>query len=348
MRKTRTTVITAYILVMLSLIAMVTASYAWLGVSRIPYISDLNVNVMTESGLMIAPDENGKPGEWSYTLDASAFFENMVPLKPVTYSQDDFCKLVYSETGRADKVIPLTADNYNVKYPNGDKTSAAAKAAEEAGYMIAMDFWLKADGGASAVVFLTEPQETADGQMGKGTYAVGAPIWDDGTVSHENGGRGSETTLRMGFRCRDASPDATLKGTESFTIYEPNADLHPDTSIVGYQETKNVDGGPLIDSGRHIIQKGSTWEEQAPVLQDAVIYTVGEFVQNVPLLTIESGGMAKVTLYIWMEGQDVDCLARNVAQAASVIANIQFGVDADENQGTGIGRDPTVVWEEEE
>jgi len=330
----KSVVYSAGMMLLLGLIAIVSTTFAWLGVSRIPFVSDMDVSVITESALLIAPDEGGKPGEWDNVLDASALLENMAPLKPVTYTPAAFYKIIYNDSGRTNGVEPLSEENINVKYPT-NSSSAARAAAEEAGYMIALDFWLKCDG-ASASVYLSDAVETADGQMGAGTYVVGAPSWDSTTISHKNGGHGSETTIRMGFECTPTDSEGKATGGTTFIMYEPNANIHADGST-GYIATESIDGGALIDDGHLIRQNASSWSEQDPILKDAVIYQAGEFLQNTTLFTLDGTNMMKIRLYIWMEGQDPDCIAAAVADEVSVAANIQFGVKAD-SKDTGIVR----------
>lgn len=329
MQNNRNMLVSALFLTVLSLVAVVTATYSWMGVSRIPFVSDVSLSVITENSLLIAPDNEGQPGEWNDYLDASAFLSDLVPLKPVTYTPEAFCKIVYDETGRTNGVEPLAEGNINVRYPDADRTSAASKAAEAEGFMVVMPLWMKAEGAAGGEVYLSDPVETADGQMGGGTYAVGTPIWEDGSVSHRNGGYGAESTLRFGFACTPCDQQGNPTGDMEFIIYEPNMDRNADATT-DYRVTQSVNGGPLIDDDHLILQTASTWNETNPVLQDVVIYSVGQFVQNRPLFTLPRGGMMKVDVCIWMEGQDSDCIARNVADAVSITANLQFGVKADE------------------
>ena len=350
----KSVLITAAILAVLSIIAMVGATYAWLGVSRVPLISDVDVSVMVESALLLAPDEGGKPGEWDTVLDASALLSDYDSLFPVTYNPSasgalPFSKMTYDDKGRTNSVTPVEATDVNVKKTTDEKNSPAARAAagEPTGRIIAIDFWMKCEG-ASAVVKLREAAESADGQMAAGTYVVGAPVWNDRTVSHDNGGHGSECTIRLAFDYTEMNAEGTevkTGGQRGFIMYEPNADIHGLTAnsgekqaADGYLETQSVNGGPLFDKSRMIIQNASQWNEQTPVLQGAVVYKAGSFVQNPALFRLDGTNVMKVRLYIWMEGMDADCIAANVAKEVSVAANLCFGADSSESQGTGIFR----------
>ena len=72
------------------------------------------------------------------------------------------------------------------------------------------------------------------------------------------------------------------------------------------------------------------------LLQDVVIYDMGEFLSNPALFTIEDGGMMHVTMYIWMEGQDIDCSNMAVAKETAIAANIQFKVANESKYDSGI------------
>ena len=318
---------TMFLLALIATIAMVTASYAWLGISRVPFVSDINLSIMTYNALWIAHDVDGQPGEWESYLDMSAILEDMVPLKPVTYADGAFYKVNYGEDGRPAGLSPIAPENINVTYPDGDTGTKADEAAEQQGWMIRLDYWLKAEG-ATADVFLGEAMATADGRRGAGTYVVGEPVWNDTVIAHENGGNGAETTIRFGFACTNTDLDGVPTGDTIFTVYEPNADIHADGSL-GYVETQSAWGGPLVDMERLVRQEASTWTEQTPVLQDVVIYEMGDFLSNPALFTLVDGGMVKVTMYIWMEGQDIDCSNMAVADETAIAANIQFKVSPD-------------------
>lgn len=334
----RSKLITAMLLLALGLVAVFSSTFAWLNVSRVPFISDLEISVITDNNLLITPDVNGKPDEekWGNFLDAAEYLKDMAPLQPVTYKDNWFYELTYDEKGRADTVVPITEDEISFAMKKDQQVVPLDEALSLGKRVIALDFWMKCEG-STADVFLSDPVKTEDGQMRAGTYAVGTPVWSDEEVKHMNGGYGSETTLRLGFEVQHASLDASTLWGKDFYIYEPNADIHTDPNKgTGYIETASVDGGPLIDAAHHIVQNASKWNEVSPVLAETVVYQPGTFTQNRNLFTVKPSEMIKVRLYFWMEGQDTDCIARSVADTVSITSNIQFGV-----KDTG-GRDITV------
>ena len=336
MEQNKNKLIIGFFLSILATVALVSASYAWLDMSRIPFVTDVSLSIITENNILIAPDEDGSPGEWDTYLDMSAILNDMVPLKPVTYAGDQFYKVEYGDDGRPAGLSPVSRENINVRYPDGGGGTGADRQAEQEGYMLACDYWLKSEGTATDVM-LAKPVATAEGQRGGGTYVVGEPVWDRASLSHVNGGCGAETTIRIGFACTPTDRDGVTTGDTQFYIYEPNADVHIDGTD-GYVETLSSQGSLLVDNEHLILQEASSWQEQMPILQDVVIYEFGEFIHNVPMFHLDGIGMVKVTMYIWMEGQDMDCQNIIVSKESKVVANIQFGIDetVDVNSHTGI------------
>ncbi len=313
-------------------VSLVSSGYAWLEISRTPIVSDLELTVMSESNLEIAPDVNGLPGEWGLSLDLSNLLQDITPLRPVTFSKENkaLYATLYDLDGRnTGKTVALTdAVNANVK-------ATGNPVEDNKGYYIALSFWVR--GAQNCTVSLTPAQEVSEGVAGSGTYVIGKPVWDEETQSHYNGGKGLETALRLGFRCQTTDSNGRPLEDPRFLVYEPNCDTHV-TAPGGYIDSPSIDGGVLVEPDDLIRQTTSTWDETAPVLSDEVVYSLGEFEKKPSLFTLKIGNMQKVTLYIWLEGRDVDCI--NVASAVktSILARLQLTAN-DGYFDSGIGRD---------
>ena len=335
-REIKTSIVSAGLILVLGLLMLVSATYAWLSVSRIPFISDVTLSVITDNDLKIAPDNGGEPGEWAAYLDASEEFQYKAPLKPVTYMDGDFYKLTYDEEGRTAGVIPITEEDINVQTYNGELSSVASLAAEDSGCLLRLDFWLKTDG-SPTTVGLKDPIEIGDGEISRGTFAVGMPQWDAQEKKHINAAYGSETTLRMGFEIWPTDEDGELMNESTFFVYEPNADIHPD-GTTGYIETVGLgEGGKYIDEEHHYIQDASTWTDKRPADEEELEFSAGNFTQSMDMFSLNGKDMAKVRLWIWVEGQDYDCYALSYADAVEILCNIEFGV-SESGRETGVER----------
>ena len=169
--------------------------------------------------------------------------------------------------------------------------------------------------------------------QGAGTYVIGTPVWNGQRVLHDNGGSGAECAVRIGLRITRLNPDGTPLADEdpTFIIYEPNADAHTEGDS-GYVATPSIDGtDSLVPEDRLILQTASSWREAYPVQRDVLIHELGEFTTPTKLFQLAPEEMVQIDLYLWLEGQDVDCTNR--IDSAQIIANIQFGSTAGGQSG---------------
>ena len=88
--------------------------------------------------------------------------------------------------------------------------------------------------------------------------------------------------------------------------------------------TPSIDGtDSLVPEDRLIRQSASTWSEVDPVEHGKVLHTLGEFEKEPKLFNLGVQEIVRMDLYIWLEGQDVDCDNR-IGRDAQISANIQF------------------------
>jgi hypothetical protein len=88
--------------------------------------------------------------------------------------------------------------------------------------------------------------------------------------------------------------------------------------------TPSIDGTEnLVPADRLIRQTNTIWKEMDPVQNGILAYTYGEFQDDPHLFDLEEDGMAKIEIYLWLEGQDIDC-TNEIGNEAQIFANIQF------------------------
>lgn len=293
------------------------ATYTWFTISQTPRVSDLYMFINTETGLEIATTPEG---EWGYQLDFREMVDVTTPLRPITWSEKDQCFYAagYGLDGRMTGTWEPLNDNQHANKKTLD------------GYYIKATFYART--GQDVTVSLSPAVEIEEGVSGSGTYLIGTPVWDSETIRHENGGMGAETAVRVGIRVTPV--DATGAPTDmnsTFYIYEPNADGHIDGST-GYVPTPSIDmTQTLVPEDRLILQSASTWTEAYPVQRTVVIQDLGEFLGETELFKLKADNMVRIDLYIWLEGQDVDCT--NAINEAQIMANIQFMAKVDDQSG---------------
>ena len=295
-------------LLLFSLTLLTVASYTWFSISQTPRVSDLYLFINAQTGLEIATDPKG---EWRTQLDFREMVGVTTPLRPVTWSNVDqrFYAASYGMDGRMTGNWEPLNDERHANKNNLD------------GYYIKASFYARS--GQNVTVFLSEAVEVDEGIHGSGSYLIGTPIWDSEIMRHENGGMGAETAVRVGIRVTPVDAEGVPTGAESiFYIYEPNADGHIDGSV-GYVPTSSIDMTPtLVPEDRLILQTASTWTEAYPVQRTVVIKELGEFQKEPELFKLQADEVVRIDLYIWLEGQDIDCT--NAIHEAQIMANIQF------------------------
>ena len=299
-----------YIWILLILLSLLTvASYTWFSLSKTPRVSDMNMYVNAGSGLEIALSWDS--GDWGQRLDFRDMSDETAPLRPVTWSEKEqrFYAAVYGIDGRlTDQWQPLSDAN------NANKNSVF-------GYYCKAVFYARTD--QPVYVSLAQAAVSSDGHDGHGTYLIGTPLWNSETIVHDNGGVGAECAMRIGIRVTPIDEFGNPTGeTPVFYIYEPNADSHLDGSE-GYVPTPSIDGtGSLVSEDKIYTQTTTSWTEAYPVERDVLVYEMGTFDKEPELFHLKAGQMVKLEMYIWLEGQDVDCT--NQIQQAQIFANIQF------------------------
>ena len=307
------------LMVLLSL--LIVASYTWFSLSRTPRVSDMYMFINSMSGLEISTDPLAE--EWQLQLDFRDMVDITTPLRPVTWSErnQQFFAAAYSADGRLKDLSSWHAltDSQN-----------ANKLSRYGGYYIKTTFFART--GQNEKVYLSPAVEVDEGLQGSGTYLIGTPVWDSQQILHNNGGQGAECAVRIGIRVTPVDLAGQPNGQPgTFYIYEPNSDLHID-GTTGYVPTPSIDQSEsLVPSDRLILQTASTWTEAYPVQHDVVVRELGEFTTDTELFSLMAGEMVMIDLYVWLEGQDIDCT--NQINGAQILASIQFDTVVDNQSG---------------
>ncbi len=313
----RNILIYLYLLLIL-LTLLVAATYTWFSLSQSPTVSDMEMYINAAPGLELT--QNLQNPLWGQQLDFPTLVSsNSAPLKPVTWSESRqaFLAASYSTDGRLSGWNPL---NDEVNSNRNDSN----------GYYVRCVFYART--GQSVKVSLTPAVPMEDGTAGSGTFLIGAPLWNSETIRHDNGGLGAELAMRFGFRMTRLNENGEeLEQRSDLYIYEPNCNNHMyDDNI--YAPTASVDGTKtLVPEDRLILQTTTAWTESFPVQREELLYYMGQFQSDTTLFTLEPNEIMKIELYIWLEGQDVDCIGQ--VEQAEILANIQFKVDPKDQSG---------------
>ena len=318
--KSNLRILLSLILVIMLFSLLTVSSYTWFALSQTPRVSDLYMFVNSVTGLELSLDPGAEDEDWVLQLDFRDIVDVTTDLRPVTWSDMDNCfyAATYGYDGRQmDRWEKLT-DERNANKDNFE------------GYYVKATFFARS--GQATTISLTPAIEVDEGLQGSGTYVIGYPEWDSENIVHNNGGQGAECAVRLGFRITPVDDKGFSTGEPTrFIIYEPNSDMHMN-GTKGYVPTPSIDLTPnLVPEEYLILQTASTWTEADPVQRNAVIRDLGEFTTETELYTLEAGQILQIDLYIWLEGQDVDCT--NVIEKAQIVANVQFASTTEDQSG---------------
>ncbi len=276
------------------------------------------VLVNSTEGLQLSTDIDSD--EWGQTIDFSSIVGEETQLKPITWSQEQ--ELFLTADIGFDGRISAISDVLN----NDDN----ANTNDENGYYIFGTIYATTQ--TDVTVELSPAVEVDEGKQGSGTYVVASQVWNEDTITNDNAGSGAEYAIRIGFDITILDYSGNATGESYWFIYEPNSDQHVDESL-GYIQTASIDGlEDLVPQEQLITQTTSSWTEAYPVEKNVVIYSLGDFTTDTQLFTLQAGQYAQIDIYLWLEGQDVDC-TNEIGTKAQIFANIQFYANPESSSG---------------
>lgn len=306
-------------LVLMLLPLLVVATYTWFSLTRTPKVTEMGLSVSSDTGLELAFLPNDE--EWTQYLDFREQLEEVTQLKPVTWSEENqsFYAAAFGVDGRITGITERLSDETNTNSTSSN------------GYYMKKTCYART--GVDVAVSLSPAIVGADGTEGAGTYVIGTPIWNSETISHDNGGSGAEYAIRVGIRITkfDAETE-TRTGETIFYVYEPNSDKHV-SEQTGVIDTGSIDGTEtLVPASRLIQQTTSSWSEAYPVQRDVTIRELGDFTTDTHLFDLSEDEFAKIDIYVWLEGQDVDC-TNMIGMEAQIFVNMQFATETGGQSG---------------
>lgn len=271
-KKMTTMIITVFMCVAL----LSATTYAWFKLTNSPSVSELTLQAGTEGNLKISKDN----AEGSYTdqLNLSTIVPENACLKPLTsLNGKDFYKPIYSANGVVESIEAS---------PIADLQSIANKKEVDGGYLVQVDFYLKAETGDTKDINVC--------LAGDGASSSFTKVEDNSTSEH------GAASVRISF-----STDSVT------TVYQPNADTvltNRDAagqhSMTGWED---FDKTNIKQGANHKFYDGSSAYNQS---------ISGTVIQ------MKTNTATHVTMNIWIEGADADCI--NDIAGNIMKTNIQF------------------------
>lgn len=312
------------LLLLLTAIILIMSSYAWFTANQTVKIEQLEVNVAAQNGLQISADGS----TWSAMINAedlmnaagaSTSLINQIPkeLVPVSTVGD-----VDTATGFMDMYLGTVEANETT----GKDELTAEKSLEKTGtegHFIAFDMFLKVE--AATDIALTA----------------------NSNVRAKDTSKGIENAARVAFLVEGNQPTGaaltTIQGMKGATnatryIWEPNYDVHTAPAVVHASSTYGIttsqtgaaqiayDGIKApITTGILLANTNATDNNTLFGTVPIEYSTVASFGTNdadqQQIFSLQAG-ITKIRVYMWIEGQDVDC--ENTASGSDIIYNIQL------------------------
>lgn len=313
------------LLLLLTALSLSFTSYAWFTTNRLVKVDLLDVSVRAQGGIEISTD--GETWKGTVTLDdiknARLKYPGSVNQLPKTLEQVSTAGEI--ENGKIKMFSGAAVNDFVGNYILSTERSIETESFEDGeGKFIAFDLFLKTN--MPAKLYLTpESTITYGGDTSVGIEnAVRVAFVNEGTVSV-----GSSLASIQGL---------TTNSNSDVHIWEPNYNSH---TVYGIENARNVYGIETYDGGERILYDGVSnvigrsmkiTPENANSSKypgyfkrvNVEYYTVNNFRENVMLFDIRNG-ITKYRVYMWIEGQDVDC--ENNASVGNISLNLQFSTN---------------------
>lgn len=308
------------LLLLLLLVFLMVSTYAWFTANQTVTISTLDVNVQTSNGLQISADAIN----WKTILQkaditgASATYTSSVNQVPDEMQPVSSAGIVDTDTGYMDMYFgTVDALDDGTGYSLASDKEVDTRGAE--GRYIAFDIFLRVD--QTTQVYLTTASNiiTKEGAADKGLQnAARVAFIDEGNIADVGDSTGAQA----------------LKGGTTSIIWEPNYDVHTAAGVANAKEIYGLDTtttgatqlsyqgikAEFADTEGVTLKNTNTFSQYFQTVTPT-ISTVKDFDTQQTLLNLKAG-ITKVRIYMWVEGQDVDC--ENNASGTDISFNVQI------------------------
>ena len=324
-RKRRRKLFLALIMILLLLATLGTATYAWFTANRTVTVEQIDVNVSTSQGLQISTDASNwksivtnddiKNANWTGCTNQlpEGTGNTIVPVSTAGVVEASTGYLeIYRGTVEADKAT-------------GKNFLTAARSLETRGTtgdFVVFDLFFQSS--QAQTVYLTSESNVVANGTDKGIQnAARVAFIKEGSVAYGS----------------TAASAQAIKGEESKFFWEPNYDVHTASGVANALNVYGISVGQT--GGSKLTYRGVkapiAKENQIELDDDTSnsffgdISTTGSIADGIPTTSYLNAfsvaeGITKVRIYLWIEGQDVDC--EDHASGSALSYNLQFSIDS--------------------
>lgn len=320
-------ILLSLLMICLTGVLLSSSTYAWFTANRTVTVSDINVTVAASNGIQVSVDgatwktviSNNDITNASLTYSGA---KNQLPTGSNTLSPVSTAGIVDSTTGYMDMYTGNIDSN-----ASGDYILTATKSTETngvTGNFIAFDLFVQVN--QETTVYLTSNSKVAASGTGTGiqnssriAFVVADPI-----------AIGSDLADIQGAKATTTSP---------VVLWEPNNDAHTAAAVANAISNYGISSSDISEGAGNdalsyygvkaaidasaAIALNSTSDTYFKAMTPAISTTTTGIASTAyeEAFTL-SAGISKVRVYMWLEGQDVDC--ENNASGGSVTFSVQF------------------------
>lgn len=281
----RKAMISAICMLIVGVMSLTGVTYAWFTSSNAATVTGMTFDVYTPVGGVLISDTYNT--DWGYSLKLNdASFRDFMPVSTADVVVGGKLNFFAAEVNTAPTVGALG---------NEIRTSAAGD-----GTYFAKTIYLYNDGAENVTVNLAGT-----------SIAVNSA---DGSKDH-----GAQNAMRLALvkhgEYNQSAENVVVpsSGAEGVVIYEPNATAHVDATVSGQKAYNGIIGA-----------SGDAWFDSTDAATNSSLCKKVDTVLSASDLSVEvkAGMCYAVTVYIWLEGQDVDCV--NKVGGTNLMAEIHF------------------------
>ena len=319
-KQKKTSLKSAILLLLLMALLLITSSYAWFTANQTVTVSTLQVNVKASNGLQISADGTNwktilEKADLTTAAETYTDIVNQLPSKDLEPVSTDGTV----ENGKMNMFYGVAAPNdAGVYYLTATKQTDATGTS---GKYIAFDLFLKVD--QDTTIYMT-PSSKVTMAGDKDTGLQNAARVAFVTEGH--------ATVDEAVNLTTVQQLSLASGTAD--IWEPNYDTHTSGGVTAakdyYGIATETTGGSLLDyygikaeiTGNGVPMKQTTTPDTTYFAKvDPKFATLATNTAS-PKFADLKAGVTKIRVYMWVEGQDVDC--ENGASGSDIKFDLQF------------------------
>ena len=321
-RKKSKKIFIAILMILFTGVILTASTYAWFTANKTVTVSQIDVNVTTSEGLQISADAvNWKTVISNDDITGVTYSgnKNQLPKETATIKPTSTIGEIDTATGFMKMFVGTVESNDAGNYILTAQQSTETKSTTSGDFVV-FDLFFQTN--AAATIYLTS----------------------NSTVGSVGAATGIQNASRVGFVVQghaaagtDAATIRALKsdGTVPAVIWEPNNDVHTAAAVKHaadvYQISTQQAGAPKlaykgvkkdINKTANIPLNSAETEYFADVKPNISTTVAGIPKEKYERVFDLEAGVTKVRIYMWVEGQDVDC--EDNASGGSVAYNLQF------------------------